>query len=225
MKAIVQVSLDVETIQEALKLAGGAVRAGIDWIEAGTPLILGEGLQAVRTLRKEFPQYPIVADIKTMDGGGLECEMMAKAGASMVVVMSRAHWATVKEVVVMARKYDVKVMADLLAEEDKPSAAKEMEKMGVDYIIVHTGYDERRYVKEASPLDDLREVLKTVKIPVQAVGGLSVDQAIEAIQIGASLFVIGAPLVIDADKFAIAGEDFERKLREIVRKVEKIGKH
>ncbi|MFH1905152.1 MAG: orotidine 5'-phosphate decarboxylase / HUMPS family protein [bacterium] len=223
MKAIVQVSLDIETIEEALKLAHGAVRAGVDWIEAGTPLILGEGLHAVKALRREFPDYPIVADLKTMDGGGLECEMMAKAGASMVVVMSRAHWATVKEVVAMARKYNVKVMADVLAEDDKAAAAKKMEEMGVDYIIVHTGYDERRHIKGVSPLDDLGKVLKAVKIPVQAVGGLSVEQAIEAVKVGARLFVIGAPLVIDVEKFAIADDAFESKLKEIVETVRNIG--
>jgi hypothetical protein len=36
-------------------------------------------------------EMPIVADLKTMDGGYLEAEMMAKAGATHVVVMARAH--------------------------------------------------------------------------------------------------------------------------------------
>ncbi len=38
-------------------------------------------------------------------------------------------------------------------------------------------YPSNSKVKEASPLDDLREALKVVKIPVQAVGGLSLDPA------------------------------------------------
>jgi 3-hexulose-6-phosphate synthase/6-phospho-3-hexuloisomerase len=42
---------------------------------------------------------PIVADLKTMDGGYLEAEMMAKAGATHVVVMARAHEETIKCVV------------------------------------------------------------------------------------------------------------------------------
>ena len=49
-----QVSLDLTTIAEALEMARGARRAGIDWLEAGTPLILGEGLHAVEALRSEF---------------------------------------------------------------------------------------------------------------------------------------------------------------------------
>src|SRR5208337_1461206 len=97
-----QVSLDLINLDEALKMARGAVRAGVDWLEAGTPLVLAEGLQSVRALRQEFPNHPIVADLKMMDGGGGESEMTFDAGATFVVVMSQAHWATVKEAVAVA---------------------------------------------------------------------------------------------------------------------------
>ena len=91
MKPIVQISLDLIDLDEALKTAEIAMRAGVDWLEAGTPLLLAEGVHAVRALRREFPNTPIVADLKTMDGAYLEAEVMAKAGASHVVIMERAH--------------------------------------------------------------------------------------------------------------------------------------
>ena len=78
MKPIVQISLDVTTIKEAVETAEMALRAGVDWLEAGTPLILAEGLKCVRELRSRFPKTPIVADLKTMDGGYLEAEMMGE---------------------------------------------------------------------------------------------------------------------------------------------------
>ncbi|MBC7759117.1 MAG: orotidine 5'-phosphate decarboxylase, partial [Phormidesmis sp. FL-bin-119] len=99
MLPIVQISLDLTNIDEALETAALAMRAGVDWLEAGTPLILAEGLNGVKQLRKAFPNTPIVADLKTMDGGYLEAEMMAKAGATHVVVMARAHEETIKCVV------------------------------------------------------------------------------------------------------------------------------
>lgn len=71
MEPIIQISLDLTTIDEALDVARAAVKAGVDWLEAGTPLILAEGLHGIRALRKEFPNHPIVADLKTMDGAGL----------------------------------------------------------------------------------------------------------------------------------------------------------
>ena len=210
-----QVSLDLTTIAEALELARGARRAGIDWLEAGTPLILGEGLHAVRAMREEFSGVPIVADLKTMDGAGLEAEMMLGAGATHVVVMSRAHWASVKEMVKVAHGLGGEVMADVLAADDKAAEARAMQDLGVDWIIVHTGFDERRYVSGVSPLDDLDAVLDAVDLPVQAVGGLSIEQALETVRRGARSVVIGAPLAIQADRFA-TGDEFEGILRDVV---------
>jgi 3-hexulose-6-phosphate synthase/6-phospho-3-hexuloisomerase len=213
-----QVSLDVTTIAEALALARGARRAGVDWLEAGTPLLLGEGLHAVRALREGFPGIPIVADLKTMDGAGLEAEMMLGAGATHVVVMSRAHWASVAEMVKVAQAMGGKVMADVLAAEDKARDARAMRELGVDWIIVHTGFDERRYVRGVSPLDDLDAVVAAVDLPVQAVGGLSIEQALETVRRGARSVVIGAPLAIQADRFA-SGDEFEEVLRDVVARV------
>ena len=85
MKPIVQISLDLIDLDEAITHAEMALRAGVDWLEAGTPLILAEGMRSVRALRERFPEVPIVADLKTMDGGWLEAEVMAKAGATHVV--------------------------------------------------------------------------------------------------------------------------------------------
>jgi 3-hexulose-6-phosphate synthase/6-phospho-3-hexuloisomerase len=227
MKPIVQVSLDLTSIDEALAFAEMAIRAGVDWLEAGTPLILAEGLNGVRALRRAFPEVPIVADLKTMDGGYLEAEMMAKAGATHVVVMARAHPATIKEVVRAGRDYGVAVMGDDLGAEDKPAACRMMQDLGVDYIVHHVGYDERRdpEVQAAyggrppSPLDELAAIVAAVDIPVQAVGGLSVEQAISMPLHGAPLVVLGAPLVIDPDAFKTSASDVESILREVVGRI------
>src|SRR5438552_3975919 len=204
---IVQISLDVTSIDEALETAAVAVDAGVDWLEAGTPLIIAEGLRAVEQLRARFPAHPIVADLKIMDGGYLETRMMARAGANLVVVMGRAHEATIRCVVEAGREFGVKVMGDNLAAEDRVACARRMEDLGVDFIVHHVGYDERRMRKGVSPMDELDAVVRAVSIPVQAVGGLSIRQAIECVSRGAPLVVLGAPLVIDADEFKAASPD------------------
>jgi 3-hexulose-6-phosphate synthase/6-phospho-3-hexuloisomerase len=224
MEPIVQISLDLTNIDEALETAAMALRAGVDWLEAGTPLLLAEGLHGVRALRSAFPGVPIVADLKTMDGGYLEAEMMAKAGATHVVVMARAHPETIKCVVKAGHDFGVKVMGDNMACPDMVAAARELEDLGCDFIVHHTGYDERRGIAAAghrmpSPLDQLREVVAAVTIPVQAVGGLSLEQAVQCPQYGAPLVVIGAPLTIDSDSFRTADGAVESTLREICRRV------
>ena len=226
MKPIVQISLDLTNIEEAVETAAMALRAGVDWLEAGTPLILAEGLHGVRKLREAFPEIPIVADLKTMDGGYLEAEMMAKAGATHVVVMARAHEETIKCVVQSGRDYGVKVMGDNLGCPDMVAAARWLEELGCDYVVHHIGYDERRGIaarglRMPSPLDQLREVVEAVRIPVQAVGGLSLEQAIRCPEYGAPLVVLGAPLTIDADAFKTADGDLEASLRLICEKVQR----
>lgn len=228
MKTIVQISLDLTNIDEALETATLALRAGVDWLEAGTPLILAEGMHGVKKLRERFPGVPIVADLKTMDGGYLEAEMMAKAGATHVVVMARAHEETIKCVVQAGRDFGIKVMGDNLGCPDMVATAKWLEELGCDYVVHHIGYDERRGIaarglRMPSPLDQLREVVQSVKIPVQAVGGLSLEQAIRCPEYGAPLVVLGAPLTIDADAFRTADGDLESSLRMICEKVHAYG--
>ncbi|MFM7519823.1 MAG: orotidine 5'-phosphate decarboxylase / HUMPS family protein [Planctomycetota bacterium] len=220
MRPIVQISLDLTNLDEALATAAMALGAGVDWLEAGTPLILAEGLHGVRALRQAFPGVPIVADLKTMDGGYLEAEMMAKAGATHVVVMARAHEETIKCVVRAGADFGAKVMGDNMVCPDMVAGAKWLEDLGCDYVVHHVGYDERRGIAASgrrmpSPLDQLREVVAAVRVPVQAVGGLSLEQAIACPSYGAPLVVLGAPLTIDADAFRTADGNLAASLRMI----------
>ena len=224
MKPIVQISLDIIDLDEAISHARMALRAGVDWLEAGTPLILAEGMRAVRALREQFPEIPIVADLKTMDGGYLEAEVMAKAGATHVVVMARAHEETIKEVVKAGADFGVGVMGDNLGCEDMVEGARRLAELGCGYVVHHVGYDERRGIAARNeiapnPLDQLRAVVDAVEVPVQAVGGLSIEQAVQTPEYGAPLVVLGAPLAIDADSFRAADGNVESSLRIICEKV------
>lgn len=224
MNPIVQISLDIIDLDEAISHARMALRAGVDWLEAGTPLILAEGMRAVRTLREQFPEIPIVADLKTMDGGYLEAEVMAKAGATHVVVMARAHEETIKEVVKAGADFGVGVMGDNLGCEDMVEGARKLAELGCGYVVHHVGYDERRGIAARNeiapnPLDQLRAIVDAVEVPVQAVGGLSIEQAVQTPEYGAPLVVLGAPLAIDADSFRAADGNVESSLRIICEKV------
>ena len=154
--------------------------------------------------------------------------MMAKAGATHVVVMARAHEETIKCVVNAGRDFGVKVMGDNLGCENMVTAAKWLEDLGCDYVIHHIGFDERRGIaarglRMPSPLDQLREVVNAVTIPVQAVGGLSLEQAIQCPAYGAPLVVLGAPLTIDANAFKTSDGDLEASLRLICKAIHVYG--
>src|SRR6187549_1481417 len=165
---IVQISLDLTNIDEALDTAAIAVEAGVDWLEAGTPLLLAEGLHAVEKLRARFPNHPIVADLKTMDGGYLEAEMMAKAGADFVVVMGRAHEATLRRVIQAGRDFNIRVMGDNLGADDRVECARR----GAPLVVVGAPLvidGEAFRPAHGNLLDKLKQICDEVhRVPIKA---------------------------------------------------------
>ena len=90
----------------------------------------------------------------------------------------------------------------------------------------HLGYDHRVENRGLRAIDGLHDVLRAVRIPVQVVGGLSIEQAIECPSRGAPLVVLGAPLVIDGAAFRPADRELFPVLQRICReiKVQKSGR-
>ncbi len=189
---ILQVALDFANLSRALKVAEEAVLGGVDWLEAGTPLIKSEGLDAVRTLREKFPDITLVADMKTMDAGRVEVEMAAKAGANIVGILGVASDATIRECIEAAQNYGAKIEVDLIGVDNLPLRAKEVESLGVNYIGVHCPIDEQMEGKD--PFKGLREVCKIVSVPVAVAGGINSETAAEAISAGASIIVVGGAI-------------------------------
>lgn len=205
-----QVALDEVNLDRALQYAKEAVAGGADWVEAGTPLIKSCGLDAVRALKKAFPDKVIVADMKTMDTGAFETEVAAKAGADVIGILGAASDSTFKEAVKAARKYGAKVYMDLISVPDKVARAKQAEALGCDYVCLHMGVDEQ--MGGAKPLDVLAKVAAAVRIPVMAAGGLNSETVGLAVKAGASVCIVGGALTKAPDIAAAA-----RKLKEAMR--------
>nr|NIM03767.1 bifunctional hexulose-6-phosphate synthase/ribonuclease regulator [bacterium]NIN93096.1 bifunctional hexulose-6-phosphate synthase/ribonuclease regulator [bacterium]NIO74034.1 bifunctional hexulose-6-phosphate synthase/ribonuclease regulator [bacterium] len=197
MRPILQVALDFIDLPRALKLAGEAVEGGADWIEAGTPLIKSAGLDAVRELRKRFPQATLVADMKTMDVGRIEVESAAKAGANVVVVLALASDSTVRECIEAGKHYGAKIMVDLLEVNNLVERAKDVEKMGADYIGLHTSVDEQMEGKVS--FQGVRTVAGKIGIPIAVAGGVNSENAHEAVEAGANIIVVGGAIIKSVD--------------------------
>ena len=136
-----------------------------------------------------------------MDGGYLEAEMMAKAGADFVVVMGRAHEATIRKVIDAGRDFNIRVMGDNLGAPNRVECATWLAKLGVDVVVHHIGFDERGMIHGLSPLDEIDDVVRAVSDSCPGRRRLSIDQAVECARRGAPLVVVGAPLVIDGASF------------------------
>jgi 3-hexulose-6-phosphate synthase len=219
---LVQISLDLISVEDALRMASIAMAAGADWLEIGTPLALALGTTAVRALRAEYPGVPLIADLKIMDGGYGEARLYADAGADAVVVMGRAHDATVECVVEAAAETGMLVMGDDMGAADPVAEAVRLERLGVGMVLHHIGHDHRNKHRslQLSPLTDLRAIVAATTVPVQAVGGLSIDDAVDCPAHGASVVVFGAPLAIDDEtSFTIPEGDLPRVLTEAIARV------
>ena len=199
---ILQVALDLTELKRAVQIGKEAVSGGADWIEAGTPLIKSEGMNAVRTLKAEFPNHTIVADMKIADTGALEVEMAAKAGADVVCVLAASDDSVIEEAVRAGRLYGVKIMADLLNAPNPLKRAEEMERMGVDIIAAHIGIDQQ--MKGMNAVDLLKEISGSVSIPVGAAGGLDSESAAQAVLSGADILLVGSSITKSADVKAAA---------------------
>jgi len=209
MESILQIALDFVNLSRALKVAEEAVAGGADWLEAGTPLIKSEGLDAVRALRKQFPQHVIVADLKTMDAGRVEMEAAAKAGANIAGVLGLASDATIKECIEAATNYGFEVIVDMIGVEDVLQRAIQAEEFGANYIGIHTAIDEQ--MEGISPFDKLRRVAEAVNIPIAVAGGINSETAAEAIESGASIIVVGGA-IIKAPDAKLATENIKRAI-------------
>ena len=192
MKAILQLALDFVDLKRAVKSAEAGVRGGVDWLEVGTPLIKSEGLQAVRELRRLFPETTVVADMKIMDTGRVEVETAAKAGANVVDVLGAASDATIRECIQAGKNYGAKIVVDMIAVKDVLSRAKAVEEFGADYVSVHCAVDEQMEGKD--PFETLRQVSQAVTIPVAVAGGINSETAARAIEAGASIVIVGGAI-------------------------------
>jgi len=212
---VLQVALDVIQLRRALEIAKEAVEGGADWIEAGTPLIKSEGMNAIRALRKEFPKRKIVADLKTMDVGGVEVEMAAKSGADVVIVLGVSSNTTIKDAIRAARNFGCEIMVDLINHPSPVKRAKEVESMGADYICVHIGVDAQMLGR--NPLDILREVSSAANIPIAVAGGINEESAAEMVENGAEIIIVGGAITK-----APSAKEAARRIKEAITKKIKI---
>jgi 3-hexulose-6-phosphate synthase/6-phospho-3-hexuloisomerase len=196
-KPVLQVALDVMNGHRAIQIAREAVEGGADWLEAGTPLIKSEGMDIVRELKKTFPRHVIVADMKTVDVGGFEVEMAAKAGADVVCVLAISDDPTITEAVKAARQYGAKVMVDLLGVKDKAARSEELQRMGVSYLCVHVGIDKQMIGGKHGR--ELEAVAEVAEIPVAAAGGLNSETVADAMRLGATILIVGGSIIKAAD--------------------------
>jgi len=192
----VQIAIDTLEIRKGKQLAKMALEAGADWIEAGTPLITFESVRAIGELVKVCGATPVIADFKAQDGVAKYFQEAGRQGAKAAVVLGVVADGSIKAAVRGAKEAGIHVIADMFSVKHGELAerAKHVERLGVDYIMLHLGFDEAQDEPHKHCLGGLEELLQAVSVPV-GVGTFHQDEAVTAVKMGASFIIQGEPLL------------------------------
>jgi 3-hexulose-6-phosphate synthase len=199
-----QLALDLVNIPEAIELVK-EVEEHIDIVEIGTPIVINEGLHAVKAVKEAFPKLKVLADLKIMDAAGFEVMKASEAGADIITILGTAEDMSIKGAVEEAKKQGKKILVDMIAVKDLAGRAKEVDAMGVDYICVHTGYDLQAVGKNSfEDLQTIKSVVKNAKTAIA--GGIKLETLPEAIKVQPDLVIVGGGITGQADKKAAAAK-------------------
>ena len=152
-----QISVDVSTIEQGLYVAEAALAGGVDILEMGTPLLKKAGVSnVVPAFRQAFPDALLLADMKTMDGGGGEARAVYEGGANIIDFLSLSGTDSARAVCAVRDEFRREypeiprlAFADIFLPHQGPvshviEVALSMIDAGVDGVGVHLQTDARR---------------------------------------------------------------------------------
>ena len=108
-----QLALDLVNISEAKEVVQ-EVQEYIDIVEIGTPVVINEGLKAVKEIKEAFPSLKVLADLKIMDAGAYEVMKASEAGASIITILGATDDSTIKGAVEEAKKQGTQILVDMI---------------------------------------------------------------------------------------------------------------
>jgi len=199
---LIQVALDYTSIRDALYTASRV--SGLSdrvILEAGTPLVKSFGLESVSILKALPGGHPVVADLKTMDTGGLEVETAHRYGADASTVLSVASDETIREAVSAASRLGMTIYGDLIDHPNPVERARELEDLGVHVILMHMGIDVQRRLglTASSRIDVVKVIRREVDSLVAVAGGVKPGDVASLADAGADIIIIGSAITRSRD--------------------------
>jgi len=206
-----QLALDTPDLTHELELAG-KVAAYVDLIEAGTPLLIREGIRAVRELRRRHRGRPIVADIKVVDAGEPIAELAFAAGATVVTVLGNASDELIEHVVRSANRYDGQVMADSLTVTNILERARQLRDLGVSSLCVNRrGFKRVKGLNREERIGQIAELVEKIELPVYLAGGIDTAELALLRELPLAGVIVGAAIAGAASPVEVA-----KKMRAIL---------
>ena len=181
----------------------------IDIAEIGTPLVFREGMNAVRRIRRKYPQLTLVADVKIMDAGQAEADIAFRAGADRVTVMAVAADATIEGALNCARTHRKQVMIDLMQVANPRTRVLELVNLGCDLLCLHTAHDQQSL--QGSPFAQLAQVRAALPSTGLAIaGGVKLQTLEQILPLKPQVIIVGSAITASADPRETAKRFHER---------------
>lgn len=206
-----QLALDMADLDEALNCIE-ETKNSIDIVEVGTPLAFKCGVKAISLIKENYPGKEVLADFKIMDGGNYEACIAFEAGADIVTVLGVSSDITIAGAISAARKFQRKIMVDLIGIIEIEERISLIEKLSVDYVCVHTAVDDQNGLN--SPMAQFviaTQVVTTTKLAIA--GGLNIRNIGDIVTYNPEIVIVGAGITSEPNK-AKAAADIKRKLIE-----------
>ena len=214
MEPIIQIALDFTDKNKAEKVARAALSVGADWLEIGNPLVKFEGIHGIRYICTQFPNAYVLVDYMVLAGAPRYVQAAKEHGVKNLTVTALAPDYTVKNTINEGKEKGVAITVDLFNVPDMVEAAQKYADMGADYIMVHFGTDQKKNNPKGSPFDQLKAIKALIDTPL-SYAVYDQAEAIEAVACGASIIVVGSPL--------INAENPEETIAKFVQNVKKAG--
>lgn len=112
----------------------------VDIFEIGYPELITFGLDVVKEIHDAHPNLKLAVDAKVFHGGSGVTRRCFEAGASIVTVLAYAPDEVIKQMVFHAREYGGAIMCDLDGVRNLGKRTAEVDKLGVRYCHVSTGF-------------------------------------------------------------------------------------
>lgn len=207
-----QLALDMPSLHEALHITQNVYKY-VDIIEAGTTLVLENGLSVVRILRALYPSAVILADIRISKAGAKLARAAFEAGANRVTVMSSATEDTIDAVVHTAEKYPkCEVQIEINDTYDDALLLK-LRNHNIKHLIIHKT-SEVVEGKQQWSHDELEEInrLKKLGFLINVTGGINLEVIDSFKNIPVDCFIVGRD-ICGADKPEISAKSYQEKLQ------------
>jgi 3-dehydro-L-gulonate-6-phosphate decarboxylase len=198
-KPMIQIALDQTDLKTAVEVANN-VESYVDVIEVGTILAFAEGMEAVRTLRKNHPEHILVCDMKTTDGGAILARQAFEAGSDWITVSAAAHIATIAACKTVADEFNGEIQIEIYGNWTMADAEAWVG-LGINQAIYHRSRD-AELAGVGWTEDDLVKMraLSDLGLELSITGGIVPEDLYMFEGIKAKTFIAGRALAGDKGK-------------------------